>query len=1017
MIEFLASLFEDLDEMVYISDSNTYEMIYMNRILRESLGYSNHQEYLHKKCHLVLQGISHPCLFCNQKELRKGTLTKWIHRNPLLNRQFLIFDSLFTDTGHQYRIEIAKSIEPLNSKENSPYLYSRTETILSECLQCVFSSTDPEESLHEVIRFLGERFQCDRAYVFEIKKSMVHNTYEWCKEGVFPQQAILQNVPVSELSWWIERFKKKETVIIHDLEEIRLTYPSSYSTLKPQNIHSLVAGPILMDDQVIGFIGADNPHEEMFETIEMLMKVIGYFLITLLKRRDLLKHLNDLSFHDALTGAFNRNALFERYGTPWSGQALGVIYCDVNGLKQTNDTWGHIKGDQLLQHCYNLIHETFPDTEIYRAGGDEFVIVFPELTQLEFLNHVQQLKQAIKKGKHHLSVGHAWSCQPPLQIENLIYRADQSMYQDKKDYYKSNLLLKNNQNQVPQNNERESLFNTFVSSTYCDMELIFDSISQHNSMSYFYFGDMQKNLFYISDNMRDEFGFDSNIVSGLLQEWTKKISSKRDQELFQKEMDSMLKEKRTIHDMRYQVKTVSGRNIWIRCYGVLKWDELHQKPLFFSGRVSHQDENFVVDPVTNFPRESTMLLALEKIQKNGKALVLGFNLHNITELNNSHGRAYSDTLIQNIADSLVKKYSGYMSFYRLNGMRCAAVIYPPCHESKKQLIGKIQNVIINHYRKNGIFIQRSCSFAVIEYPQSTMIPSDLLEQLISLLKVAKHEINQEFIEYSTANVEKTKKLSEMALALNHDVLHDMENFRIVVQPLVSVETKEIIGGEVLLRWRFENQDISPNLFIQQLEKNNMIHLVGRWVFEQTVRTCLRSRSYNPSFFLSFNVSLKQIADLQLPDLMVQTLQKYALSGDNLIAEVTESCMDEDPDKLLHFMDICKKNQIRIALDDFGSGYSSLRMLLQYPSDVIKLDRTLLAEMTESNEKINFISSIVYACHRFGKSVCMEEVETEEQFTLIRKTGCDFIQGFYCYRPMELETLYQLLADSTVKKAS
>ena len=105
----------------------------------------------------------------------------------------------------------------------------------------------------------------------------------------------------------------------------------------------------------------------------------------------------------------------------------------------------------------------------------------------------------------------------------------------------------------------------------------------------------------------------------------------------------------------------------------------------------------------------------------------------------------------------------------------------------------------------------------------------------------------------------------------------------------------------------------------------------------------------------------------------------------------------------------KGGGVRIALDDFGSGYSSFRMLLQYPTDIIKVDRSILGEMTASNEKKNFISSIVYACHKFGKQVCMEGVETREQNNLIKESGCDMIQGYYYHQPLELEELYRLLA--------
>ena len=179
------------------------------------------------------------------------------------------------------------------------------------------------------------------------------------------------------------------------------------------------------------------------------------------------------------------------------------------------------------------------------------------------------------------------------------------------------------------------------------------------------------------------------------------------------------------------------------------------------------------------------------------------------------------------------------------------------------------------------------------------------------------------------------------------------------------------------------------------------------LFDQTACCCMRLVTYIPDFYLTFNVSLQQLSDRQFTSFMKSTMEKYHVDGSHLVAEMTESCMDEQPEELFQFVNDCKAMDIKIALDDFGSGYSSLRMLLQYPSSVIKLDRSLLREMTESEDKMNFISSIVYACHRFGKQVCMEGVETGVQNALIRKCGCDMIQGYYYYRPMEIDDMYRL----------
>lgn len=1013
MIHFLSAIFEEMDEMVYIADMESHELVYMNKQLRESLGYFYENEYDHKKCYEVLQGSNRPCDFCNNSCLHDKRFISWVHKNPVMNKTFLIKDSKFIYNNRSYRIEIAVDVDDDTISKKS-YMYAKNEIIINECLQQIVSTMNPDESLQAILAYIGKTFRCDRAYIFEIRDSLATNTYEWCEEGVQPQKDILRNMHVSTLQWWLDLFDEKKTVIIKDIEDIRTTYPTSYAILKPQNVHTLTAGPIRMEDRIVGFIGVDNPDRDKLYLIASLFQVIGYFMVSLLRRRDLLKRLSTMSFRDSLTGAFNRNALFELYGRPWKGRSLGVIFCDITGLKHVNDIMGHKRGDELIRQSYELIHGALRIPDIFRSGGDEFVAVFQDMSEKDFLKSVSRLQKSVREGRHHIAVGYAWSAKRPLRVEELISQADSVMYHDKRVYYALNHRMTGGEsrNLVPAELERnpESQFYQFVNSTSCDFEMFFNSIAMQNTTSYFFFGDMQKDMFYISDNMRDEFGFSGNIVPGLLQDWAKRITTNRERELYRQELEAMLREKRSYHDLRYRVRTAAGRNVWIRCYGLMKWSEDKSRPLFFSGRVTHQDETFVVDPISNFPRKGILFRVLGEARKDGSSVsAIGFSLNRFMEINSTRGHARGDNLIRSISAELVDELADRLTFYRLEGMRFIAVVDKLCRDDKAELVERIRGIVASRYGMFGVPIQEPCSFALLEYRGRDVTPEDFLEQAVSLIRTAKHEVQQNYVEYSEENIEKSKYLSRLAFALSHDVLHGMKNFRVVVQPIVSRDTGAILGGETLLRWRFEDRDISPSVFIPLLEKNNMIHTVGRWVFDQTVCTCLRINAYHHRFYLSFNVSLQQMSDEMLPDIMEQTLAKYGLDGSLLVAEVTESCMDADAGQLRRFADICRSRGIHIALDDFGSGYSSFRMLLQYPTDIIKIDRSILVEMMESSEKKNFISSIVYACHRFGKQVCMEGVETKEQDMLIRDSGCDMIQGFYYHRPLELEDVYKLLS--------
>ena len=1007
--------FEELGELVYVSEVQTNALVYMNANLRNALGYESHLAYCGKKCHAVLQGSDTPCPFCNNQGLREGEYVTRVSHNALLGRDLLTKDCLVTLDGKKYRIEIAMDMATQWKVQSSAFT-ARSGAILNGCLQQVFSTTSPEEALMRMLAYIGKTLLCDRVYIFEFcGANRMDNTYEWCAKGVEPQKELLQDVSTDSVARLLRLFEHDRVSVLRAVDEISDTDPAEHAFFKSLHISSFAAGPIRSDGRLAGFVGVDEPNKNMLGLLQPLLEVIGFFVASLFKRRALLQHLREVSFHDQLTGAYNRNALAE-YCDHSPMHAVGVIYCDITGLKHVNDVFGHVQGDRMIRHCYELISEQLDTDLVYRTGGDEFVILYPNYSRKAFLKQVQLLHRLIQQDDYHIAVGHVWSDRQPLILDNLIAQADQNMYANKRDYYTWQRMTKedgrSNMTQPVQYGaaEEKSEFQRFLENTYYDMEFVFQSMSQQNSSSYFYFGDMQKDMFYISDNMRQDFGFQSNVVNGLFRLWSQRISTPEFQDIFWQDISAMLREKRESHELRYQVRDVNGNIKWIHCYGIMKWNEDKSAPLFFSGRISHQDNNFVVDPVTNFPREYAAFSQLNEINRKGeKTVVVGFSLNSITEINSTKGRAYADRLLKNISDKLTEMLSWKMSFHRLEGMRCMAVVNAMCMEPKEDVVQQIREIIEEGYESMGISVRNACSFGVMEYPCEDMAPEDVVENIIALIRIAKQDTDQPFMEYSVDNLKRIKKMSNMALALGEDVMHDMENFRVVVQPVVAAQTGKVIGGEVLLRWQFEGRDISPGIFIPILEKNSMIHIAGRWVFEQAVRNCLQMLTYNPDFYLTFNISLHQLSDTELLDFMQQTLDKYHLPGSHLVAELTESCLDEQPEKLEQLVEHCSKLGMRIALDDFGSGYSSLRMLLQYPSSIIKLDRSLLQEITESDEKMHFIGSIVYACHQFGKKVCMEGVEREDQNTIIRDTGCDMIQGFYYYRPMELSALHRLLS--------
>ena len=248
----------------------------------------------------------------------------------------------------------------------------------------------------------------------------------------------------------------------------------------------------------------------------------------------------------------------------------------------------------------------------------------------------------------------------------------------------------------------------------------------------------------------------------------------------------------------------------------------------------------------------------------------------------------------------------------------------------------------------------------------------------------------------------------MRMTLIHDVMKDMKNFNAVIQPIVDARTGKVIAGETLMRWKYRGEDVSPGVFIPILEEENLIQIAGRWILRQAVYACSFIVKYIPEFRLSVNVSLRQLDDPLLLNELTDLLKSYHLDGDHLVLEITESCMVKDIEKFQELIDSCHKLGVHLAIDDFGSGYSSMWTLMHYNIKFIKIDRSLLLEMEKSKEKAVFVSNLIDACHQLGKWICMEGAETDTQSSLAKNVRCDYIQGFYYYRPSSLEDVFRLV---------
>ncbi len=312
-----------------------------------------------------------------------------------------------------------------------------TAKVINESLRLALRERDATRAIELFLAHMGEKSKCERIYIFEGQKGCsVDNTFEWCAEGVEPQKDNLQKVPYEAVEWWYRAFEESDSILISDLEEIRESEPLTYEYLKPQNIHSLIASPLELEGNIVGFYGVDNPPLEVMENVSYFAEIVGHFIVSLLEKQRLIQQLEKISFEDSLSGVQNRHALNDYIEYSKFMKNVGVVYCDVLGLKKVNDTQGHQAGDELIIRASESLKSNFRKKDIYRVGGDEFLVLCKDIDEQMFLSKVESLREDMKKNNAMMSLGAIWR-ESVRDADALISEADGIMYEEKRTYYAS----------------------------------------------------------------------------------------------------------------------------------------------------------------------------------------------------------------------------------------------------------------------------------------------------------------------------------------------------------------------------------------------------------------------------------------------------------------------------------------------------------------------------------------------------------------------------------------------------
>ncbi|MBO5487678.1 MAG: EAL domain-containing protein, partial [Eubacterium sp.] len=249
-----------------------------------------------------------------------------------------------------------------------------------------------------------------------------------------------------------------------------------------------------------------------------------------------------------------------------------------------------------------------------------------------------------------------------------------------------------------------------------------------------------------------------------------------------------------------------------------------------------------------------------------------------------------------------------------------------------------------------------------------------------------------------------------------EIENDMERalearqFSVYIQPKYDVRDAKIVGGEALVRWIHPSKGmVPPGDFISIFEKNGFIIRLDYYVWEETCKVLseLKKKGLGGKP-VSINVSRAHFYGVDLQEKLQELIAKYELSPDELELEITETICAEDPDIIYKKIRELQEAGFKVAMDDFGSGYSSLNMLKEMPLDIIKMDLKFLDGGDNEEKSRNILQTLITLAQSLKLSVVVEGVETKEQTEFLQRIGSFYAQGYYFSRPVDCKTYEEML---------
>jgi diguanylate cyclase (GGDEF)-like protein len=428
--------------------------------------------------------------------------------------------------------------------------------------------------------------------------------------------------------------------------------------------------------------------------------------------------------------------------------------------------------------------------------------------------------------------------------------------------------------------------------------------------------------------------------------------------------------------------------------------------------------NALHDPLTGLPNRvlfvdrAEMLLKKSKRNPNYIFALLFLDFDRFKLINDSLGHMVGDQLLIAISQLLQDLVRMSDTIARLGGDEFT-ILLDDIHDidEPSKVAERIQQALKSPLTVEGFTVFTSVSIGIAVSSVEYVSSSELLRDADIAMYRAKergacHEIFNPGMHAAMRN----------RLQLENDLRRALEKqeFLVYYQPIISLQTGELVGFEALIRWQHPERGLVPPIqFIPVAEDTGLIVAIGEWVMYEACRQLYAWQNQYPlshPLKVAVNLASKEIGSSDLLGKIDRTLTETGLNGSHLRIEITESMLMEYGETTSNLLLEIRARNIQLSIDDFGQGYSSLSYLHRLPVDTLKVDRAFVSQMHLTEENFEIVRTITTLAHTLGMDTVAEGVETLEQFTQLRELGCEFAQGYLFAPPLTAQAASDLIAN-------